>query len=74
MGDMSKLEHIEEMALAALRNYEMSCEWAKAYDAAKEEGLESGITPSKGMIHEALKMAKLSWHGISIATKKEIAS
>lgn len=62
---------IRAMAQVALENYELSCEWRKAREAATEYALEEyGFKPGPSAIALALKMAQAGWHGVVIATKK----
>lgn len=69
---MTRNEIIDELATAALDNFEFSCEWAKAADAAKEAAQDLGIRLERGLILHSVNVAKLRWNAIIIRTKNEI--
>lgn len=64
---------VHEMAAEALTSYEMTAEWSSAVDAAREYCLtEYGIRPSATCVGLAIKLAKMGWSEITIATKQEV--
>ena len=61
---------IQQMAVEAVTNYEFSCEWVKAAQAAKEFCVEEFNTvPRKSAVLLAVKQAQLMWMGHSIQAK-----
>ena len=60
---MDKLIH--EMAEAAFDNFEFSCEWHKARDAAIERGQELRRNFTNGDVNLAVNIAKMQWNHIS---------
>lgn len=58
---------INEMAQEASTNYEFSCEWNKAAQAANEYAIEEfGVKPNKSAVLLAVKLAKTQWMGYSM--------
>ena len=70
---MTNNELINELAAAALTNFEFSCEWGKAAQAAKEECQDLGFKPRKSLILHAVNLAKIQWNEQVIQTKQAIS-
>lgn len=65
---------ISEMAEAALTNYEMTCEWSRAFDAAAEYALdEFGIRPNSTAVALAVNLAKSGWEGIRANVQAQLS-
>lgn len=65
-------DEIREMAEAAFTNYEFSCEWSKAREAAIEFAVdEYGFRPGPSAIYLAVKIARVNW-GTAVEQVKEL--
>lgn len=65
---------IESMAEAALANYEFSCDWYKAREAAREAASELGFKPSGSDLTLAVSVARLKWYKMVRDSKAAIES
>lgn len=65
-------DQIDVMADVAVTNYEFSCDWDSALEAAFDHCREEwGVLPRRSAVLLALKLAKLIWHGYSIEAARE---
>ena len=63
-------QQIDAMASAALSNFEFTCEWNKATQAAAEYCIdEYGFIPRRSAVLLARKQAQLKWQAIKQATR-----
>jgi len=66
-------DQIDLMAKAAVCSYEMSADWNNARVAVYEYAVDKfGIKPRKSAVLLAMKIAKSTWHGVVINTRKQI--
>ena len=67
-------DQIAQMAEYAAQNYELSAEWRKAYDAAREYAAEEfGIRANESQVNYAGKLARTIWEGEKIRVQAAIA-
>lgn len=65
MSNYLSEDQISQMADAAVSDYEFSCDWNRALEAAAEFSMdEFGITPRWSACQLAVKHAKVRWQAI----------
>ena len=75
MSNYLSEDQISQMADAALSNYEFSCDWRVALNAAAEFSMdEFGITPRLSACRLAVQHAKVRWQAIVMQTIAEVQS
>ncbi len=57
------------VATAAIENYEFSCSWARAYNAAAEFAREEGLVVRPSAIAASIIIAKARWESLSVGVK-----
>jgi hypothetical protein len=65
---------VEGLASGAVTNYENSCSWRSAGQAAKEDAAEYfGVRLTSAQVGTVVNVAKQKWEAIVISTKAAIA-
>lgn len=62
---------IQQMAEAALTNYELSCSWGRAHDEAREFAAdEFQVRATTAQASTAVRIAQTGWEGIKNCVEK----
>ena len=67
---MTREEILNEMALAAVNNFEFSCSWASAANAALQEARDLRHPSDRAFVGHAVHLAKMMWNERVVEAKK----
>lgn len=70
--NLSRNEILNHMAVAAADNFEMSCSWARAAEAARQEARDLNQTPEKSFVLHSIDQAKIIWGERMIEVKNAL--
>ena len=63
------------LAEEALNNFEWTCEWRKAREAASEFAADEwGVRATNAQLNTAVRRAQVGWEGVKMSVKSAIAA
>lgn len=69
-NEMTREEILDQMALAAATDFEFSCSWASAAQAARQEARDLRHKANRAFVLHAVNLAKMLWNERVIEAKK----